>query len=391
MKKKLAYVPFLKDVLFCSLGAYGGPEAHYGVFTSYLVEKKAYLTEEELVELIALTSILSGPSSTQTIVAIGHKLGGPILALLTMIVWSLPVILIMSLLSFSGTVLSHYNMSEDSLRFVAPMSLAFIFVAAFRISQKVVKGKMKIFLFLLTTVLTLFFRSPWFFPLILASGGVFALASCQERLLWKSVKISPPWGYFFVFISLALGSLGLSRWTYSHFLTLFEQFYRYGYLVIGGGQVVVPLMTTELVDLHHYLTHEEFLRGFGFVQGLPGPMFSFSAYVGGMAAREFSSIYQFLAALGSGMAIFLPGLLLIYFVYPVWESVRHVKGIKVLLSGVTPVTAGLILSSGLSLMTQLPFSIENILVVVATFLALLSRKIYPPVIVLVVIGLGIVL
>jgi len=66
---------FLKDVLICSLGAYGGPEAHYGVFTGQLVVKKKYLSEEELVELIALTGILPGPSSTQTIVAIGYKVG----------------------------------------------------------------------------------------------------------------------------------------------------------------------------------------------------------------------------------------------------------------------------------------------------------------------------
>lgn len=68
---------FLLDVLICSLGAYGGPEAHYGVFTDQMVVKKKYLSEKELIELIALTGILPGPSSTQTIIAIGHKIGGP--------------------------------------------------------------------------------------------------------------------------------------------------------------------------------------------------------------------------------------------------------------------------------------------------------------------------
>ena len=91
---------FLKDVFICSLGAYGGPEAHFGVFTDQLVQKKKYLTEEELAELIALTGILPGPSSTQTIVAIGYKTGGPILAFLTFLVWALPVLSIMTLLSY---------------------------------------------------------------------------------------------------------------------------------------------------------------------------------------------------------------------------------------------------------------------------------------------------
>ena len=91
---------FLKDVLICSLGAYGGPEAHYGVFTDQMVIKKKYLDEHEMIELIALTGILPGPSSTQTIISIGYKVGGPVLALLTMLVWSLPAIIIMTLLSF---------------------------------------------------------------------------------------------------------------------------------------------------------------------------------------------------------------------------------------------------------------------------------------------------
>ncbi|HBN84491.1 MAG TPA: chromate transporter, partial [Clostridiales bacterium] len=98
--KRIPWSTFLKDVFICSLGSYGGPEAQFGVFTDQLVTKKKYLTEEELAELIALTIILPGPSSTQTIVAVGHKVGGQGLALLTMLAWSLPVLVLMTLLSF---------------------------------------------------------------------------------------------------------------------------------------------------------------------------------------------------------------------------------------------------------------------------------------------------
>lgn len=113
-KNQVKWSEFLKDVLICSLGAYGGPEAHYGVFADQLVAKKKYITEEELVEFIALTGILPGPSSTQTLVAIGHKVGGPFLALLTMLVWALPVLSVMTLLSFMGQLLFNYNISEDA-------------------------------------------------------------------------------------------------------------------------------------------------------------------------------------------------------------------------------------------------------------------------------------
>ena len=91
---------FLKDVFICSLGAYGGPETHYGIFTDQMVIKKKYLTEEELVELIADWDF-TWASSTQTIVAIGHKVGGPLLGFLTMLVWALPVLIVMTSLSFN--------------------------------------------------------------------------------------------------------------------------------------------------------------------------------------------------------------------------------------------------------------------------------------------------
>jgi len=127
-KKPIRPSTFLKDVLICSLGAYGGPEAHYGVFTDQMVIKKKYLTEKELVELIALTAILPGPSSTQTIVAIGHKTGGPVLALLTMLVWALPVLVVMTLLSFLSQILAEMNLSQDVLRYIGPMAVGFIII-----------------------------------------------------------------------------------------------------------------------------------------------------------------------------------------------------------------------------------------------------------------------
>ena len=129
-------------------------EAHYGVFTDQLVVKKKYITEEELVELIALTGVLPGPSSTQTIVSIGYKMGGPLLALLTMLVWALPVIIIMTLLSFLSQFLSKVNVSQDSLRYIGPMAVGFIIVAAYRISRKVVKDKITFALLLIGAIIT---------------------------------------------------------------------------------------------------------------------------------------------------------------------------------------------------------------------------------------------
>ena len=169
--KNVKWSSFLKDVFICSLGAYGGPEAHYGVFTDQMVIKKKYLTEEELVELIALTGILPGPSSTQTLVAIGHKVGGPMLALLTMLVWSLPVLVIMTILSFLSQLLGTFHLSQDGLRYIGPMAVGFIIVAAYRIGRKVVKDRITLMLLLFGAITTYFIRAPWIYPLVLLIGG----------------------------------------------------------------------------------------------------------------------------------------------------------------------------------------------------------------------------
>ncbi len=389
--REVHWPTFLKDVFICSLGAYGGPEAHYGVFTDHMVIKKQYLTEEELVELIALTGILPGPSSTQTIVAIGYKMGGPLLALLTMLVWSLPVLTIMTLLSFSSQFLGVMNISQQVLRYIGPMAVGFIVVAAYRIGRKVVTDKVTLLLLLFGGIATYFIRAPWIFPLVLIIGGIVSVVGSKEKELWNKIKLSPPWQYLAAFAFFAIGSLLLTFIWDNRIVHLFESFYRYGYLVIGGGQVVVPLMYSELVEVNQYMTSQEFLTGFGLVQGLPGPMFSFSAYAGGMAARGAGALMQVLGAAAGGIAIFLPGLLLIYFIYPIWGNLKQIKGIKISLKGITAVAGGLITVAAIILMQKSGFQLDNLLVTLITVSLLLTKKVPAPLIVVAVFIAGFVI
>lgn len=389
--EKIKWRTFLKDVFICSLGAYGGPEAHYGVFTDQLVIKKQYLTEEEMVELIAVTGILPGPSSTQTIVAVGHKVGGPWLGFLTMLVWALPVLVVMTLLSFLSQFLISLNLSQDGLKYIGPMAVGFILVAAYRIGRKVVTDKVTLALLLFGAVTTYLIREPWIYPLVLVFGGVVSIIISGEKQLWNHVKLNPPWKYLIAFGIFAGGSLLLTFVWDNRIIHLFESFYRYGYLVIGGGQVVVPLMYSELVEVNQYMTNQEFLTGFGLVQGLPGPMFSFSAYAGGMAARGGSTFTQIVGAMAGGIGIFLPGILLIYFVYPIWENLKKIRGIKVSLRGITAVAGGLISVSAIILMQKSGFAIDNILVALVTSVLLLTKKIPAPFIVIFALGLGFII
>lgn len=387
-KNAVLWRVFLKDVFICSLGAYGGPEAHYGVFTDQMVVKKKYLNEEELVELIALTGILPGPSSTQTIVAIGYRIGGPLLALLTMLVWALPVLILMTLLSFLSQFLGNMNLSQEGLRYIGPMAVGFIIVAAYRIGSKVIIDKITLILLIMGGATTYFIREPWIYPLVLILGGVVSVITSKEKNLWNRVKISPPWIYLILFGTFAIGSFILTLIWDNKIIHLFENFYRYGYLVIGGGQVVVPLMYSELVEVNQYMTNQEFLTGFGLVQGLPGPMFSFSSYAGGMAARGGSALMQVLGAVVGGIGIFLPGLLLIYFIYPIWESLKKIRGIKISLKGITAVAGGLITVSAIILMQKSGFRIDNIIVMLITIVLLFTKKIPAPLIVLATLAAG---
>ena len=386
----VSYRQFLKDVLICSLGAYGGPEAHFGVFLDHLVSKKQYLSEEELVELLALTSILPGPTSTQTITAVGYRMGGPLLALLTLFVWAFPPILGMTALSFLYQFLKDHQISEDILRFIAAMAVGFIFLAAFRIGKKVLVDGLTITLFLFGSLATYFIRSPWIFPAVLLIGGAISIIASKEKNLFNKITIRAPYGYLILFVFFALGSLLLSLATHNLLVTLFEAFYRYGYLVFGGGQVVVPVMIAELVETKGYLTNEQFLTGYGLVQGLPGPMFSFSAYAGGMAARSEEPVIQVLAALISGVGIFLPGTLLIFFIYPVWEELKRIKAVKVSLKGINAVAGGLITTAAILLLQKIGITAEHIVVVGLTIVVLATKKIPAPLIVLAVLVAGIV-
>ncbi len=381
---------FLKDVFLCSLGAYGGPESHMSVFLNQLVSRRRYLSEEELIELIALCSMLPGPSSTQTIVSVGYKVGGPVLAFLTMLVWALPVLVLMTAASFVYELLERKGVSQEVLRYIGPMAVGFIVFAAVRIGRKVINDLPTALLFVFGAVTTFFIRAPWVFPAVLAAGGTIAILTGRESGMWNPVGVQPPWQYLAVFATFALGGVVLARLTDHRLVQLFESFYRYGYLVFGGGQVVVPIMQSELVQVRHYITNREFLVGYGLVQGLPGPMFSFGAFVGGMASRVAGAGAQVLGAAIGGVGIFLPGLLLIYFVYPLWEDLKRIRAVGISVRGINAVAGGLIATSAVVLMRATGLTIENIIVTGATAGLLYFSKIPPPLIVVGALVAGVV-
>ena len=377
---------YLKDVFLCSLVAFGGPEAHLGVFLDRLVQKKKYLTEKALLEWMALCSFLPGPTSTQVITAIGLERGGRSLALLTLLVWALPVILFMSAVSMLPAMLGQDGLPQW-LGFLAPLAAAFVGWAAWSLGRKVCTDLLTFGLWAHGLAVVMLADSPWAIPLAFLAGGGLAIFLDHEKSNPEtsiSIRLKTPWVVLGLFVGfLFLGVIGSVYSGHSLFQT-FERFYRYGYLVFGGGQVVVPLMQGELVHSGKLMSQDEFLAGFGLVQALPGPMFSFAAYAGGLCEQGGGWIRQFCGAMVGGWAIFLPGTLLLFFVYPLWGKLKSYPWATKAQRGVNAVAGGLVAGVLVQILMNMNWAWENALAFFLTLGLLMFRRVPAPFVVILV-------
>ncbi len=368
-------INFLKDVLHCSLVAYGGPEAHYGVFIDILVKKKKYLTEEELLELMALTNFLPGPSSTQTIVAIGYKIGGILLSILTFLIWLLPALILMILLSFSANLLLNFGLNISIFKYLTPMALGFIIFASYSIYRKVITNKFALILSLFSAMTIYFFQYSFMYVVLIILGAIFSVVKTKTYKISIKDKIKPNWSLLATFVILSVIMALLPNIFKYKIIDIISSFYHYGYLVIGGGNVVIPMMFTELVEIKNYISQEEFLNGFGLVQAIPGPMFSFSAYIGSIAFSGENIFLRILLSVTSGVIIFLPGLILIYFVYPIWNNLKNIEIVKSSINGIIAVTSGFIFITPLLIIQKNNLDFNNIIISLVVFVLLYFRKI----------------
>ena len=357
-----------------------------------LVEKRKYLTESELLELMALCQVLPGPTSTQTITAIGFRRGGPLIAFITLLIWALPAVTIMIGLAILFTRLQGRAMPNNALAFVQPIAIGFVIYASIKIALKVLDRPGTWAIAIVAMLVSLFAGSPYLFPVLLIIGGVITNFMTQETAKEKQRRqIYRPKVRFlsaFVIVFLVSGALAI-LFPIKPF-QLFENFYRFGSLVFGGGQVLVPFMLEQFVHYNHYLTSEEFLTGYGFNQGLPGPVFSFAAYVGAMCMKEYGTWGEVLGGLIGAVGIFLPGTLLIFFLYPMWSKLKGYPVIRKSLLGINAAAAGLVATAAIQLMKELHWSLTNSFIVLLTFCLLQFTKLPAPIIILGGIVAGIV-
>lgn len=385
---KVKWYMFLWDVFLCSLGSYGGPEAHYGVFSSILVKKKKYITEEELTEMIGLYALVPGPSSTQTITAIGYYVGGKLLAIFTFLVWALPAMIVMTLLGMLFTIIDANHAWEPVLTYLPAAAISFIVYAAITLSRKVLKVKTDFILYIIMLILGLLFAnlSMWIVPLLLILGGLsYVVPKISEKRNDK-LEYKPKWFILIIVVVLALVNEVLSQTFDISILNIYTSFYKYGYSVIGGGQIVVPLMITDLVNNQSIISLNDFLAGYAIDQAIPGPLFSFASFV---SARSFDgSSLSFLAGIIGGFSIFLPGILLVFFIFPLWKASRKMPLMKRFLTGVSITAASLIVMTAINQSLKLEVDFKVYAVVVVSTLLLLTKKIPAPIIILLSMLLG---
>ena len=376
MDKKFTYIGFLKDVWLLSISSFGGPQAHLAHFQKILVAKRGYLKEDELLEVNALCQILPGPSSTQTLSAIGYRLGGAKLAYLTLFIWMMPSVSVMIVAGILMANLKERSVSLDFVRFIQPMAVGFISYAAYTISLKTVTRRRGLVIMVAAGVASYFIKTPFVFPLTLLLAGLITAFNYKAHPKTPKNKFDVRWANFFLWAAVLIIAAILGGVTKSLPIRLFENFYRNGSLIFGGGQVLTPLLYTEFVEYapKHYLSSQEFLSGFALVQALPGPVFSFSAYIGSLSMREVGIGGQILGGFMAAAGIFLPGTFLSFFVIRIWDSLKSYRPIRAALEGINAASAGLIAAAALILFQPLENSFVNYFITISTFLLMTFTK-----------------
>jgi chromate transporter len=414
----LRHIPFLKAVFLHSITAFGGPQAHIGMMLKTFVQQRRDITEAELMDYNSFCNMLPGASSTQTITLIGYKRGGVPLAVLTLLVWITPACILMGSLSFLLQYIDSRKVNSNLFKFIQPMAIGFLVYAAFHAYKLLVKNTITNIIALLAAVATfLLFKMPWIFPALIVAGGIATNFSDrrypQKEQKPKSIRWWNIWLFAFIFMIAGFFSeMARKRnWDaeYRKPLNLFENTYRAGSLVFGGGQVLIPMMESQFVERRERrgfdvknkdalaIDKEDFYTGAGIVRAIPGPVFSIGAFTGGMAMREGGPFMQLTGCLIGAVAIFLPSALLVLFFFPIWHNLRKYAIVYRALEGINSAVVGIMTGATVYMMKDIEAISEssgstfiNVATVAGTFLLLELSRIPAPFIVLGCLLLGLI-
>lgn len=397
----MRHIPFLKAVFQYSFTAFGGPHGHLGMMMKTFVEKRKDITEKELIEFNAFCQMIPGPASTQTVMLIAWKRGGILLSLLTLLIWILPAAVIMFLLSLLVIKYGESITKGGWFHFIQPMAIGFVFYAAYKLLATVEQNVVTRLIMIVSGIAIVVIREPLVFPAILIIAGIVTNFS-KKRIERKYEKPKPiKWFnlWLFVAIFVVAGVVSeiarINQWEWGRLANLFENFYRFGSIIFGGGQALIPMMLVQFIVLPQkrglapYMSSGELLTGFGMVQAVPGPVFSVCTYLGAIAMSSYGFVAQLLGGIVGLVAVYLPSTLMLFFLYPIYQNLKQHVIIFRALEGINAAIIGIIAGSGIVMFLEINkpefnlfYIIEQAIIVLGVFLTLKLTKIPAPIIVL---------
>lgn len=371
--------PFSIFLIFLKLGltSFGGPIAHLGYFRHEFVERRKWLSDHTYSELVALCQFLPGPASSQVGMALGLSRGGYAGAIAAWVGFTLPSAILLILFGLGYASLSD-RFGTGWLNGLKIAAVAVVAQALVGMARQLCPDVPRLALAACAAAIALLMPTTLGQVTAIALGGIIGW-----RLLTPSATL--PHSGLSVRISRRSGSIALGLFALllvalpataslngAYLVQMLDGFYRAGALVFGGGHVVLPLLQSQVVP-NSWVSQDAFLAGYGAAQAVPGPLFSFAAYLGSISTGQPSSWVGGMIAL---VAIFLPSFLLVVGVLPFWERLRSFGAMQRAMLGINAAVVGLLLAAFLHpICTEGLHSWTDVALAVVAFMLLQFGKI----------------
>lgn len=328
---------------FLALGltSFGGPVAHHGYFRTAFVERRQWLTESAYADLVALCQFLPGPASSQVGFALGLLRAGPWGAAMAWLAFTLPSAIVLVVFAFGAAVLDG-PIASGIIHGLKVVAVAIVAHAVWGMARNLCPDKARAGIALAAIFTVVLMSGPLGQVAAIILGSFAGLALCRDSAATKANEAlhfpvsrragSIALGLFAALLVLLPLLAGSTAW-----LAVADAFYRSGALVFGGGHVVLPLLEAEVVQ-SGWVTADEFLAGYGAAQAVPGPLFTFAAYLGALLP----GINGVAGALLALLAIFIPGFLLLVGVLPFWNQFRQWGSAQALMRGANAAVVGIL-------------------------------------------------
>lgn len=331
--------------VFLKLGvtSFGGPIAHLGYFRTELVARRKWVGDQEYADLVALCQFLPGPASSQVGFGLGLHRAGIGGALAAFLAFTLPSAALMVAFAYGASWFAG-PVGEGLLSGLKIVAVAVVAQAVLGMARSLTPDRRRASIAVAAAAAALLLMGSAGQIVAILLGAVAGVLFCRDvtdstgEALRFPVRRSVGVVSLVVFAVLLFGGPLLVAMVGSPGLSLFEAFYRAGSLVFGGGHVALPLLQAGVVD-PGWVTDQQFLAGYGAAQAVPGPLFTFAAYLGAISTTGPAGILGALVALAG---IFLPGFLLLIGVLPFWNSLRTRAWARAMLHGANAAVVGIL-------------------------------------------------